>query len=236
LSGTHSATTADLGTNAPTTAVEVVGHTLTIDAHDFSRVITAYNESTGVATFASTAVTLANGNAWVLVATPASTVPPTAAANATAVRSELTTELDEIGSILADTADMQPKLGTMPNLGGGANLGQAVRDLAGATFDTSTDSNEAIRNHDATIKSETALIVEDTGTTIPGTITTLQTSVDDVPTVAEFEARTLPAGSYFDAVTDTVRQASYTNADGDECTFVISEMEPHITVDCTEAP
>lgn len=63
-----------------------------------------------------------------------------------------------------------------------------------------------------------------------------QTSVNDVPTVAEFEARTLAAGSYFDFTTDSVRQASYTNADGDICVFVISEMEPHISVDCTEAP
>lgn len=63
-----------------------------------------------------------------------------------------------------------------------------------------------------------------------------QASVDDVPTVAEFEARTLAAGSYFDSTTDTVRQASYTNADGDVCVFVISETEPHITFDCTEAP
>jgi hypothetical protein len=57
-----------------------------------------------------------------------------------------------------------------------------------------------------------------------------------VPTVAEFEARTLAAGSYFDSVTDTVKLASYTNAGGDNCVFIISETEPHVTFSCTEAP
>jgi len=70
LNGTHTSKTADIGANAPVTAVEVVGHTLLIPAHNFARVITAYNEGTGVATFASTAETLANADAWVLIATP----------------------------------------------------------------------------------------------------------------------------------------------------------------------
>lgn len=52
----------------------------------------------------------------------------------------------DTAATLTDTADMQPKLGTMPNLGGGATLGQAIRDLAGATFVTGDDSNEALRN------------------------------------------------------------------------------------------
>lgn len=111
-------------------------------------------------------------------------------------------------------------------------------------------------------------IVTAVGTSIPGTITTLQTSVNDVPTVAEFEARTIVAANYFDPAADSVLiaageateiqaaaaaalnaenganftaipsvpVASYTNAAGDVCLFVISETEPHVSVDCTEAP
>lgn len=39
------------------------------------------------------------------------------------------------------------KIGTIENLGSGANVGKNLRDIAGATFATGTDSNEAIRNN-----------------------------------------------------------------------------------------
>lgn len=73
LSGTHSTTTADLGTAAPSN--DIAGQTLFIPTHNFSRTIDSYNTSTGVATFSpATAVTLANGNQWYLFASaPAST-------------------------------------------------------------------------------------------------------------------------------------------------------------------
>jgi hypothetical protein len=67
LNGTHSATTADLGTNAP--ANDITGMTLVVPTHNFSRVITSYNTGTGVATFDTTAVTLANSNQYYLYAT-----------------------------------------------------------------------------------------------------------------------------------------------------------------------
>jgi hypothetical protein len=73
LSGTHSSTTADLGTNAP--SIDIAGQVLYLPAHNLTRVIDSYNTGTGVATFSpSTAVTLANGNVWYLyAAAPAST-------------------------------------------------------------------------------------------------------------------------------------------------------------------
>ena len=52
----------------------------------------------------------------------------------------------DLAAILTDTADMQPKLGTITDLGGGATLGANNADLAGATFSSSTDSQEAIRD------------------------------------------------------------------------------------------
>lgn len=53
----------------------------------------------------------------------------------------------DVNDILTDTADMQPKLGTVSDLGGGATVGANLSDMAGATFATSTDSQEAIRDH-----------------------------------------------------------------------------------------
>ncbi|MDB4311900.1 hypothetical protein N9937_00580 [bacterium] len=52
----------------------------------------------------------------------------------------------DTAATLEDTADMQPKLGTVTDLGGGATLGDNNSDLAGATFSTATDSQEAIRD------------------------------------------------------------------------------------------
>lgn len=68
LSGTHSATTADLGTNAP--AGDVSGMTLYVPTRNFSRLIDSYNAGTGVATFGTTAVTLTNGDEWLILPTP----------------------------------------------------------------------------------------------------------------------------------------------------------------------
>lgn len=70
LSGTHSATTADLGTSAP--ANDISGMTLYFPDDKLSRVIDSYNTGTGVATFSpSVAVTLTNGDNWVLYPSPA---------------------------------------------------------------------------------------------------------------------------------------------------------------------
>lgn len=81
-----------------------------------------------------------------------------------------------VNDIETDTADMQPKLGTVPDLGGGATLGQNLRDLAGATFVTADDSNEAIRNRgDAawTTGSGTGLTPIASGTAQSASATTL---------------------------------------------------------------
>ncbi len=66
LAGTHSSTTADLGLNAPGATSDLVGKTLDIPAKFFTRVITAYNTTTGVATFDTTTVTLADDDQWYL--------------------------------------------------------------------------------------------------------------------------------------------------------------------------
>lgn len=69
LSGTHSSTTADLGTNAPSN--DISGQTLYFPSHKVGRLVDSYNTGTGVATFSpAVAVTLANSEAWVLYASP----------------------------------------------------------------------------------------------------------------------------------------------------------------------
>ena len=101
----------------------------------------------------------------------------------------------------------------------GTTLPATLTDMSGASFSTGTDSLEAIRNRgDAAwvtgaggsaptveqIRTEMddnstklAAILLDTGTTLPA-------SIADVPTVAEFNARTLLAADYFDPASDTV--------------------------------
>lgn len=57
----------------------------------------------------------------------------------------------DINAILTDTADMQPKIGTLTDLGSGATVADNLSDMAGATFSGSTDSLEALQaEHDAT--------------------------------------------------------------------------------------
>ena len=69
------------------------------------------------------------------------------------IQTDLSNATDGLGAIkgdtaaiLIDTADMQPKLGTISDLGGGATIGANFSDAAGATFATTTDSLEALRN------------------------------------------------------------------------------------------
>lgn len=68
LSGTHSSTTADLGTAAP--SGDISNFVLYIPARDFIKIVDSYNTGTGVATFGATSATLTNGDAWYLFATP----------------------------------------------------------------------------------------------------------------------------------------------------------------------
>jgi hypothetical protein len=68
LSGTHSTTTADLGTNAPENDIACM--TLIVPSRNFTRVVSSYNTGTGVATWVdATAVTLTNADQYYLYAT-----------------------------------------------------------------------------------------------------------------------------------------------------------------------
>lgn len=71
-------------------------------------------------------------------------VPIWAAANSTVNLSDTT--IKTATDVETDTADIQTRLGTPSNLGGGASLAANLVNMAGATFDTSTDALESIRN------------------------------------------------------------------------------------------
>ena len=112
-----------------------------------------------------------------------------------------------VDTILADTADMQPKLGTpaadiaadiaavkaetaliVADTGelqtDWANTGRLDTILDTAASGGSAPTAAAIRTEIDSNSTQLAAIVEDTGTTIPGTITTLQATADAIPTTA----------------------------------------------------
>lgn len=62
------------------------------------------------------------------------------------VSTDQVTAHSNVAAVLSDTADMQPKLGTLSDLGSGETIADNLADMAGATFTTGTDSLEAIRN------------------------------------------------------------------------------------------
>lgn len=68
LSGTHSGTQADLGANAP--AYNIAGMSLLIASRGFIRLVDVYNTATGIAQFETTTAALADGDYWLLFATP----------------------------------------------------------------------------------------------------------------------------------------------------------------------
>lgn len=72
---------------------------------------------------------------------------------------------------------------------GPTNTEMIARTITAATYATAANL--------ATVDTNVDSILVDTGTTLPA-------SIADVPTVAEFNARTLLAASYFDPATDTV--------------------------------
>jgi len=95
----------------------------------------------------------------------------------------------DTAAILVDTADMQPKLGTITDLGGGATVGANLSDMAGATFNASTDSQEALRDRgDAAWTTATGFSTLDAAgvrTAVGLASANLDTQLDALPTAGE---------------------------------------------------
>jgi hypothetical protein len=126
LSGTHSSTTADLGTNAPGATSQVAGMTLFIPAKHFSAVITSYNTGTGVATFPTTALTLADGDFWYLAPSPSTTFA-TDSINSDALNNnaalEIATALQTQALNTGTAGSVGERIGRVPNVAPGGNGG-----------------------------------------------------------------------------------------------------------------
>jgi hypothetical protein len=96
----------------------------------------------------------------------------------------------------------------------GTTLPGTLTDMSGATFSTSTDSLEAIRNRgdtswvtggggSAPTVSQIRIEMDDNSTKLAAIL--LDTAeIANLPTVTQFNARTLLAASYFDPATDAV--------------------------------
>lgn len=123
---------------------------------------------------------------------------------------------------------------------------RAAVGLAAANLDTQ------LTNIDNFVDTEVADILTDTGTTLQGELDGIQTDTEDLQTRvpaalvggridATVDGTGMEAGATaaivtaLEASTD-LPVARYTNAAGDECTFVITEAADHIDVVCTEAP
>lgn len=92
-----------------------------------------------------------------------------------------------VDDIETDTADMQPKLGTFPDLGSGATLSgnlEDMRDNGTATFDRSTDSLQAIRD-----RGDAAWVTGGAGTCPADAVCT---TVATAPTTTTFTASAAP--------------------------------------------
>lgn len=87
-------------------------------------------------------------------------------------------------------------------------MDSAFTEVKGATWSSSTDTLEAIRNRgDAAWVTATGFSTLDAAgvrTAVGLGSANLDTQLADLPTVAEFEARTIAAASYFDPATDRV--------------------------------
>ena len=115
----------------------------------------------------------------------------------------------DTAAILVDTADMQPKLGTPAGASISADI--LVIDTNVDQIETAVITNAAgadIAADIIAVKADTTAVLVDTADMQPklGTPAGASISADiaDVPTVAEFNARTLVAASYFDPAADTV--------------------------------
>lgn len=131
LSGTHSTTTADLGTNAPGTVSDIVGHTLTFPTRNASRTVSAYDTSTGIATWTTALdsdITLTNADPWILYETS-----PGASGGSdilTIEGQDATTYLDSLDNPTLAI------LGTPIDLGiGGATIADNLQEIEGQTDD-----------------------------------------------------------------------------------------------------
>jgi hypothetical protein len=96
--------------------------------------------------------------------------------------------------------------------GGGASVADIFNEALPGAYAAGSAGYIIGTNLNATVSSRaTQTSVDTIDDLIDTEIATLQTSVDDIPTVAEFNARTLPSADYFDPAADTVATVNLVN-------------------------
>jgi hypothetical protein len=142
-------------------------------------------------------------------------------------------EIEMTGTITYTIFATPQTSGILTELGLSSPLDAAIATIN--DIDTTTGS---IANTTDDLATDVAAVLVDTGTTLQAEIDALEADLDavlvDTGTTLQGELDVIQAAT--DDLVTGVPIASYTNAAGDVCLFVISEAEPHITVDCTEAP
>lgn len=168
LSGTHSTTTADLGTNAPGANQIVVGQTVFFPAWTLSVIVTAYNTGTGVITFDTITPTLVDGNVWIMYPTAIGSAATIAAAvwdlDATAHQTQGT-----FGQVLGDSTSTASSIWTktnfLPSVTAGAAGGVFIAGTNAATTVTTSFTTTFTGNLTGSVASVTGAVGSVTGLT-----------------------------------------------------------------------
>lgn len=131
-------------TDGPAEASALVGCPVLI--HDVASavqvghaVISAYDVTTKT-------VTLTGATTFTVAAGDNISIFMPSAPTAGQIRQEMDANSTQLADILSVVSGIVSSVGTVTDLGGGATLGANLLDVAGATFDTATDSLEAIRD------------------------------------------------------------------------------------------
>jgi len=137
-----------------------------------------------------------------------------------------------VDATLADTANMQPKLGT-PAADISADIAAVKVDTAATLVDTADMQPKLgtpaadVSADIAAVKVDTAATLVDTGTTLPARFDTVDTSLADIPTVAEFEVRTPTAAqlAYITANAATAVPVTFTTSGGSTTVAVLALVD-----------
>lgn len=241
LSGTHSSTTADLGTNAP--SVDITGKILNIPTHALSRSIDSYNTVTGVATFSpSTAATLANGDAWYLFDSPLASTTTLPDVNVAQISGDAIAanncESFFDGTGYAGTGNTIPTVTTVNGLAANVVTASALATDAVSEIQSGLATAADLATVAGYLDTEITAILADTNELQTdwangGRLDLIldarasQTSVDDIPTVAEFEARTPTAAqlAYIVANAATGLPVTFTTSGGSTTAAVLNTVD-----------
>lgn len=117
-------------------------------------------------------------------------------------------------SIETDTQDIQSRIGTPTDLGGGSSLAANNSDMAGSTFNSATDSNEAIRDR--------------------GDSAWLTGAGGSAPTVEQIRAEIDANSTQLAAIVDDTNELQSDWADGGRLDLILDSRATQLSVDTVD--